>query len=125
MVRFHSLGDVDVSRTATADFELGGYHIRAGDGLLPIMSLINRDSRAFAQPDSLDIKRPNPRGHLGFGYGAHLCLGHNLARAVLEIAYRTLFDRIPTLRLAVPFEELEFKVASQIYGVHRLPVTWG
>jgi cytochrome P450 len=57
MVRFHSLGDVDISRTATTDFELGDRHIRAGDGLLPVLSAINRDPRVFAQPDSLDIRR--------------------------------------------------------------------
>jgi cytochrome P450 len=124
MVRFHSLGDIDIARTAIKDFELGGRQIRAGDGLLPIMSAINRDPTVFALPDSLDINRPNQRGHLGFGYGTHLCLGHNLARAELEIAYRTLFDRIPTLRLAVPFDDLEFKVNAEIYGVRGLPVTW-
>jgi cytochrome P450 len=124
MVRFHSLGDVDVARTASADFELGGQHVAAGDGLLPILSAANRDPAAFERPDDVDITRPNPRQHVGFGYGPHLCLGHNLARAQLEIAYRTLFDRIPTLRLAVPVDELHLKTDSQIFGLHEMPVTW-
>jgi cytochrome P450 len=54
----------------------------------------------------------------------HLCLGQNLARAELEITYRALFDRIPMLRLAVPFDDLEFKVDAEIHGVHHLPVSW-
>ncbi|HEX4356524.1 MAG TPA: cytochrome P450 [Pseudonocardia sp.] len=124
VVRFHSLGDVDISRVATADFELGGQRIRAGEGVLPIMSAANRDPAAFDRPAEFDIRRPDARHHVGFGYGAHQCLGQNLARAELEIAYRTLFTRIPTLRLAVPLDELELKTDAQIFGLRRLPVTW-
>jgi cytochrome P450 len=124
LVRFHSLGDVDISRTATADFELAGQHIVAGDGVLPVLSAANRDPSAFDHPDEFDICRPDARHHVGFGYGGHQCLGQNLARAELEIACRTLFERIPGLRLAVPVEELDLKTDSQIFGVHSLPVTW-
>lgn len=124
VVRYHSLGDVDISRVATADFELGGQLIRAGEGVFPVMSAANRDPEAFDRPDEFDIRRPEARHHVGFGYGTHQCLGQNLARAELEIAYRTLFTRIPTLGLAVPLDELELKTDAQIFGLHRLPVTW-
>ncbi|GIG93244.1 cytochrome P450 [Plantactinospora endophytica] len=124
MVRFHSLGDVDISRVATADFTLGGQTIHAGEGILPILSAANRDPQAFERPDEFDIRRPDSRHHVGFGYGPHQCLGQNLARAELEIAYRTLFTRIPSLRLAVPVDELDFKTDSQIFGLRSLPVTW-
>ncbi|MGO1050229.1 cytochrome P450 [Crossiella sp. CA198] len=124
MVRFHSLGDVDVSRAVTAEFSFGGHTIRPGDGVLPVMSAANRDPAAFDRPDEFDITRSDPRHHIGFSYGPHQCLGQNLARAELEIAYRSLFQRIPTLRLAVPVEQLEFKTDSQIFGLRSLPVTW-
>ncbi|QXE38424.1 cytochrome P450 [Streptomyces sp. GMY02] len=124
MVRFQSLGDVDISRTATADFDFQGTQIKNGDGLLPIISVANRDPEAFDHPDELDIRREDTRHHVGFGYGPHQCLGQNLARVELEIAYRTLFERIPGLRLAVPLDEIRFKNDSQIFGVHSMPVTW-
>jgi cytochrome P450 monooxygenase len=54
----------------------------------------------------------------------HQCLGQNLVRAEIDIAFRTLFDRIPTLRLAEPVEELPVKFDGILFGVHALPVTW-
>jgi cytochrome P450 len=54
----------------------------------------------------------------------HQCLGQTLARVELQVVYGTLYRRIPSLRLAVPVEELEFKHDMLVYGVHRLPVTW-
>ncbi len=123
MMRFHSLGDADAVRVAVEDIEIAGEWIKAGDGIIPLLPAANRDPEAFERPDSLDIQRQG-RHHLGFGYGIHQCLGQNLARAELEIAYRTLFERIPTLRLAVPVEGLPFKYDSTIFGLHALPVLW-
>uniref|UniRef100_UPI0016615645 cytochrome P450 n=1 Tax=Nonomuraea sp. SYSU D8015 TaxID=2593644 RepID=UPI0016615645 len=64
------------------------------------------------------------RHHVAFGYGVHQCLGQNLARAELEIAFSTLFRRIPTLRVAVPVDDLPYKHGNLAYGIHELPVTW-
>ena len=61
---------------------------------------------------------------LGFGYGRHQCVGQQLARAELQIVFHTLLRRIPTLRLAVPFDEVPFKHDRLAYGVYELPVTW-
>jgi cytochrome P450 len=47
-----------------------------------------------------------------------------LARAELQIVFHTLVKRIPTLRLAVPFDEVPFKHDRLAYGVYELPVTW-
>lgn len=82
----------------------------------------NRDSAAFSDPDVLDIHRP-VRHHIAFGYGIHQCLGQALARVELQVVYRTLFRRVPTLRLAIPFEEVVFKLEID-FGVKSLPVTW-
>ena len=61
---------------------------------------------------------------LGFGYGRHQCVGQQLARAELQIVFHTLLRRIPTLRLAIPFDEVPFKHDRLAYGVYELPVTW-
>jgi cytochrome P450 len=66
----------------------------------------------------------NARGHLGFGYGVHQCIGANLARVEMQIAFATLARRVPGLRLAVAVDELRFKGESGIYGMQELPVTW-
>ena len=77
----------------------------------------------FPEPDRLDLAR-QASGHVAFGFGPHQCLGQQLARVELQEVFTRLYRRIPTLRLAVPFEELEFKENTLVYGVTALPVTW-
>jgi cytochrome P450 len=60
---------------------------------------------------------------LGFGYGVHQCIGQNLARVEMQVAFATLARRLPGLKLAVPPDELRFK-ESDIYGMKELPVSW-
>jgi cytochrome P450 len=110
-------------RVAIEDIEIEGTVIKAGDGVIALAGSANRDKAAFEEPDGLDITRA-ARHHVSFGYGIHQCLGQNLARMELDIVFRTLFQRIPELRLAVPLAEVPFKDDSVIYGLHRLPVTW-
>ncbi|HEX5403444.1 MAG TPA: cytochrome P450 [Pseudonocardiaceae bacterium] len=122
MLRFLNIVEAGF-RVATADIELGGTVIRAGDGLIALAGSANRDSGAFDQPDDFDVTR-GARHHVAFGYGIHQCLGQNLARMELEIVFGTLFRRMPGLRMAVPMADVPFKDDSFIYGVHSLPVTW-
>ncbi|HEX5119279.1 MAG TPA: cytochrome P450 [Pseudonocardiaceae bacterium] len=110
-------------RVALADIEVGDTVIRAGEALVTIAGSANRDDAAFEHADEFDITR-GARHHVSFGYGIHQCLGQNLARTELEVAFRTLFRRMPGLRLAVPVDEVPFKDDSTIYGVNALPVTW-
>ncbi|MFF0493135.1 cytochrome P450 [Nocardia sp. NPDC004068] len=110
-------------RVATADVEVGGKLIRAGEGVVLCTDAGNRDAAAFPEPDRLDIHR-EARHHLAFGYGVHQCLGQPLARMELQVVYGTLYRRIPTLRLAIPFDEVRFKHDMVVYGVHSLPITW-
>ncbi|MFG1604846.1 cytochrome P450 [Actinoplanes sp. NPDC049265] len=124
LLRYLSIVDwVAFDRQATEDLELGGRQLRAGDGVWILGASANRDERAFDRPDELDVER-GARNHIAFGYGIHQCLGQNLARAELEITYRTLMTRVPTLRLAVPYEDLPFKYDAAIFGLRRLPVAW-
>ncbi|MEV2212178.1 cytochrome P450 [Streptomyces sp. NPDC050997] len=122
LMRMLSIAD-GLLRLATDDIEVAGTTIRAGDGVIFATSVINRDEGVYADPDTLDWQR-SARHHVGFGFGIHQCLGQNLARAELEIALRTLFDRLPTLRLAAPADEIPFKPGDTIQGMLELPVTW-
>ncbi|RKT04574.1 cytochrome P450 [Streptomyces sp. 3211.6] len=122
LLRYLSIADLVTFRTATADIQVGDVTIREGEGVLALSGAANWDPAAFAEPDKLDIHR-NPRQHVAFGYGVHQCVGANLARLELEIVFKTLFDRVPGLRLATPLEELPF-LQRILYGMASLPVTW-
>ncbi|MEV4742454.1 cytochrome P450 [Streptomyces sp. NPDC049555] len=122
LLRYLTIADVLV-RVATDDVELGGRTIKAGDGVIVIPSLANRDTAVYPGPETLDVSR-SARHHLAFGFGPHQCLGQNLARAEMEIALSTLFARIPTLRLAVGPDELPAKPGGTLQGLYSLPVTW-
>ncbi|MFD3501305.1 cytochrome P450 [Streptomyces sp. NPDC058678] len=122
LVRMLSIAD-GLLRSATADIEVAGTTIRAGDGVVFATSVINRDEEVYTDPDTLDWHR-SARHHVAFGFGIHQCLGQNLARAELEIALHTLFERLPGLRLAAPADEIPFKPGDTIQGMLELPVTW-
>ncbi|MEV0319283.1 cytochrome P450 [Streptomyces sp. NPDC050658] len=122
LLRFLSIAE-GMLRVAKADIDIAGSTIRAADGVVFSTSLINRDDAAYETADELDFHRAT-RHHLAFGFGIHQCLGQNLARAEIEIALRTLFERLPDLRLAVPAREIPFKPGDTIQGMLELPVTW-
>ncbi|MFF3754694.1 cytochrome P450 [Streptomyces sp. NPDC002018] len=111
-----------LARVATQDIEVGGRRIRAGDGVLIAGGAANYDETQFDRPRELDVRRAD-RHHLAFGYGLHQCIGQNLARTELEVALRTLFDRVPTLRLAVPAEDVPMK-QGLFFGLEDLMVAW-
>ncbi|WP_216216681.1 cytochrome P450 [Amycolatopsis aidingensis] len=123
LVRFHSVADLVAMRTAVADIEIGGQLIRAGEGVMPLIAAANHDSCAFEHPRDFDPGR-SARGHVGFGFGVHQCLGQNLVRAEMECVYRTLFERVPNLHLTRPVAELPFKYDGTLFGLHSLPVGW-
>ena len=97
LVRLHSIAGDDGFRVAIADIEIGGVVIPAGEGIVPLSRQANHDPAIFDHPAEFDLDR-NTRRHVGFGYGPHLCLGRQLARATQAIAYRSLFGLVPGLR---------------------------
>jgi cytochrome P450 len=123
LLRYLSIAQDMIFRVATEDVTIGGQLIRAGEGLSLNLPAANRDVAFFDQPDALDIDR-DTRGHLAFGHGVHQCLGQNLARPELQIALPALLRRLPGLRLAIPFDEVNFRHDMSAYGVHQLPVAW-
>jgi pentalenic acid synthase len=123
LTRLASVTD-ELPRVALADIDIAGRTIRQGEGVIISTMLMNRDPAAWSEPDTLDLDRHAGR-HAAFGHGSHQCIGQNLARAQLQIALGTLFQRIPTLRLAVPAAEVPVHPAhAQQSGVAELPVTW-
>ncbi|WP_316743977.1 cytochrome P450 [Streptomyces sp. MK7] len=113
-------------RTALEDVELGGRTIEAGTTVVLSYNTANRDPERFTDPHVLDLHRQDAAGHLAFSHGIHQCLGQQLARVEMRVAFRALVDRFPALRLAVPAEEVALRPeTADIYGVKSLPVTWG
>jgi pentalenic acid synthase len=88
------------NRVATADIDLGGTTIKAGEGIIVHLST------------------------MAFSHGIHQCMGQNLARVELTVVFETLFRRLPELRLTKPFTELSFKFRSLAFGLQDLEVTW-
>lgn len=106
----------------TEDVEISGVTIPRGTAIMPLLGAANHDPQAFDHPELFDVSR-TPNHHLGFGFGAHFCLGKQLALLEARAALRGLFERFPYLRLAVPSEDLEI---VNMPGWHRhatLPVT--
>ncbi|MFE6052685.1 cytochrome P450 [Kitasatospora sp. NPDC056446] len=128
LLRHLTIVHTGLPRVALEDVELSGTTIRAGEGVIAMISTANRDESVFGDADrlpvdDLDLDR-DARRHMAFGFGVHQCLGQPLARAELQIALATLFRRLPGLRLTVPRGELAFRTESFIYGMRSLPVTW-
>jgi cytochrome P450 len=86
------------TRVATRDTELAGVPIPAGSAVMPMVGSANRDEGRWDNPDRFDIFRP-VKPHIGFGYGAHVCLGMHLARLEMRVALNLFFDRLSNLRL--------------------------
>ncbi|MGA5359477.1 cytochrome P450 [Streptomyces purpurascens] len=122
LLRYLSVAD-PILRTALEDVEVEGRIVKAGETVTVSVQAANRDPHRFPDPDRLDIHR-KATGHLSFGHGAHQCLGQQLARVEMAVAFPALFARFPTLRLAVPPQEVPLRERSNIYGVISLPVTW-
>ncbi|MEZ4333233.1 MAG: cytochrome P450 [Myxococcota bacterium] len=111
---------LNMRRTATADVELHGKKIRAGDQVLLMYAAANRDEDVFVDPQRFDVGRsPNP--HVAFGIGAHFCMGANIARLELRCAFEAILDRLPGLELA---REGPFELHAPAFacGLKSLPV---
>jgi cytochrome P450 len=122
LLRFLTITHTNV-RSALEDVEIDGQLIRAGETVTISMQAANRDPAQYPEPDALDLRR-RATGHLTLGHGIHQCLGQQLARVEMRVAFPALFARFPTLRLACDPADVALRTDSTIYGVHHLPVSW-
>lgn len=121
LVRFNSPVEVATERYAREDVTIADVRIRRGEMVLGLIGSANRDGAHFAAPDALDLAR-DPNRHLGFGLGAHYCIGAPLARLETQIALSSLLERAPDLRLAVPPGSLRWRRHAFLRGLRQLPV---
>ena len=109
-------------RIALRDTVVGGQAIPAGSKLLIVMASANHDEGHFADADLLDIRRDNASDHLTFGYGAHQCMGKNLARMELQVFLEEFTRRLPHLRLAE--QRFSYLPNTSFRGPEHLWVEW-
>lgn len=123
VLRFDANPGFGMPRYIDQDIEVGGQPLPRGTTLVCSMAAANRDERAFAGADGMDLGRtPNP--HLAFGAGPHSCLGQSLARTELQVVLDVLLRRLPALDLAVGPAELR-RVEGLVVGrLEEVPVTW-
>ncbi|KAL2873033.1 hypothetical protein SGCOL_011832 [Colletotrichum sp. CLE4] len=125
LCRYHTGSAMAMKRVAKEDIILGGKTIKAGEGIIASNQSGNRDEDVFPDPDVFDMHRtPDPNHALGFGFGPHRCIAEPLARAELEAVFATLFQKLPSLRIAVPISDIDYTPLNKDVGVVKLPVTW-
>jgi cytochrome P450 len=110
-----------VLRMTTTEVELHGTVIPARAPVVLRIGAANRDERRYHDPDEICLTRRQPRSHLGFGTGAHHCVGAPLARSELFHGFRALLDRVQTLALAAGAEP-QYKPSYFIRSLSSLKI---
>jgi cytochrome P450 len=108
-------------RTAARDLDLDGRAVRAGDRMFLVTAAANRDPERFAEPDAFSVRRGSA-SHLGFGFGAHFCIGAALARLVAGAVIDVLVRDYPGLELTG--EPLSWQPSLLNRALTALPVRY-
>lgn len=108
------------ARIAAHDIELGGKQIQKKQAVFAVLGAGNRDPERFANPDQLDLSRPDNK-HLAFGWGAHFCFGAPLARIEAQIAFDELL-RLQNWALAT--DKLTWRTNLALRGLTTLPISF-
>jgi cytochrome P450 len=124
LLRYDKLITSTMPRIAAEDVILDGYLIKAGEAVVGVPHIANRDPAVFTDPNRFDITRPNANQHISFTHGPHFCLGAQLARTELRMALTALLTRFPDLAVAVADTELRWRENSLNRALRVLPVTW-
>ena len=127
LLRYLTVVQVAFPRFTRTAVTVGGQPIPQGALVLVSLSAADRDAALAGSSggnlETFDPTRP-ATSHLAFGYGIHRCVGAELARMELRIAFPALARRFPTMRAAVPMADLRFRNSSIVYSAETLPVTW-
>ena len=110
-------------RDAREAVQLNGRFFAAGERVVLLVGAANRDPRQFADPDRLDIGRPNAAAHLSFAAGIHYCVGAPLARLEAQVALNALLRRAPNLRVLT--DSPRWRRTFVLRGLSELPVSLG
>lgn len=111
-----------IRRFPLEDLHVGGRTVPAGDTVLLSIASANRDPQYITNPDDIDLNRTS--SHLGFGHGPHYCLGAPLARMEVRTALWSVIHRLPNLALAIPEQNLLWKIDHRQHALTALPVTF-
>jgi len=119
----HQMPGYFTMRVALEDVPIQGHTIRRGQLVLPSIAAAHRDPARFPEPDRIDLGRDLSESAL-FGRGPHSCLGVQLARLELSIAYGKLVDELPGLRLACGYDQVTFARHPIIRSIVSLPLVF-
>jgi len=108
-------------RTATADTRLRDQDIKKGDKVVMWYGAANFDESVFERPYEFDVTRRNARDHLAFGIGQHFCIGSQLARMQIRVAYEEILARLPDMRASGSYSYLR---SNHLSGVKTMPVVF-
>ena len=106
-------------RTTTRATAIGGVAMGEGEKVLMFLGAANRDPRKWERPDAYDITRPSA-GHVGYGFGIHLCVGMALARLEGECVLASLARRVASIDITGPTTR---RYNNTLRGLRSLPVT--
>jgi cytochrome P450 len=120
MLRFDSPVPMPMPRVTLEDFRVGGQLIPAGSTVVVLLAAANRDPSTFDNPDSFDIRRKD-NAFISFGFGAHYCIGAQLARVESTGFFTALFDRLPGIRQE---GEAVWSDHQFFRSLEKLPVAW-
>jgi cytochrome P450 len=109
-----------LARTVSRDAEFFGQPLLKGDRAILMWAAANRDPVMFANPDALDLARPNAKKHMAFGVGMHRCLGSHYAKMMFDVMTTQVLQRLPDFELAG--EAKMFEDAGEVFAVLELPV---
>jgi cytochrome P450 len=109
-------------RRVVEDTTLDGVALRAGSRLVLVWPAANRDPGTYDHPEEVDIDRPNPRQHVGFGWGIHLCIGAPLARLEAKVTFERLLARTSSFAIDTEGDELRHHKSLMIRRLVRLPL---
>jgi cytochrome P450 family 144 len=109
-------------RHVLTDTALGGVHIPAGSTLVLMWPAVNHDPEAFSNAEDIDLERPNPRHHVGFGWGIHLCVGAPLARLEAKVAFEQLLARTTSFSIDPSSAPLRHHHSLMVRRLIELPL---